>query len=115
MRSEVESSALLRIVLTVALLGSVLPVAVMAPPTVPVPSRFARRDFSMHRHALPIVRTAPVSSSAPSAIVRSFRDRTEDVPDAVAGDPFHPRVRAHAPLFRPPPPPPCSRPHVLRC
>jgi hypothetical protein len=111
MRGGVGSSTLLRIVLSLAILGAILKSPIRVPLTAPVPPNFLRRNFSLCRNIG--TRTAAVPAAAR---IKMIREKSEegDRPVMAASAPLPPIAVSLAPSIGPPHSPSPSRPH-LRC
>jgi hypothetical protein len=115
MRGGVGSSTLLRIVVSLALLGAILKSPIRVPLTAPVPPNFLRRNFSLCRNIG--ARTMVLRAAAPAAArIKMIREKSEegDHPVTAASAPLPPIAVSLAPSIGPPHSPSSSRPH-LRC
>ena len=111
MRGGVGSSTLLRIVLSLAILGAILKSPIRVPLTAPVPPNFLRRNFLLCRNIC--ARKAAVPAAAR---IKMIREKSEegDRPVMAASAPLPPIAVSLAPSIGPPHSPSPSRPH-LRC
>jgi hypothetical protein len=112
----VRSPTLLRILLSLALLGAVLYSPTRATPTSPIPPEYLRRNFSLCED--PAERTkVTLGASAPAASrlkMISEKEEEGDHPRNDASAPLPPVAFAAAPSIEPPRLPGRMRPH-LRC
>jgi hypothetical protein len=115
MRCGVGYSTLLRIVLSLALLGAVLKSPIRVPLTAPVPSNFLRRNFSLCA-SLSAGTIVPLTAAPATARIKMIREKSEegDRPVMAASAPLPPIAVSLAPSIGPPHSPSPSRPH-LRC
>lgn len=115
MRGGVGFSSLLRIVLSLALLGAVLKSPVRVPLTAPVSPEFLPRSLSLGTNSC--AGTMVLLAAAPAtARIKMVREESEDGdrPVTAAAAPFPPIAAAPAPSIGPTHSPSPSRPH-LRC